>query len=137
MGSKIASIIGILALMVASSILTWYVIKTKPSIAGIQTNNSGEQQAVADGIISKVGRLMMLPSDETPTVASVTDATKVNTQPFFASAQNGDDILIYQKAQKIILYRPSTNIIINVGSITYNQTPAATPSATPSSKPGK
>jgi hypothetical protein len=75
----------------------------------------------------KVGKLIELPS-ETPTVATVSDINKLKDQPFFARAQNGDKVLIYQNANKAILYRPSTNKIVEVAY--YNPAKASvTPTA--------
>jgi len=74
----------------------------------------------------KVGKLIVLPADETPTIATVEDKTKLSDQAFFASAENGDKLLIYTKAQKAIIYRPSTNQIINVGPLSIEQDASAT-----------
>jgi hypothetical protein len=68
-------------------------------------------------LITKIGALTDLPKNETPTVATVTDITKLQDQPFFANAQNGDKVLIYTKAKKAYLYRPSTNKIINIAPV--------------------
>lgn len=68
----------------------------------------------------KVGKLIALPADETPTIATVEDKTKLADQAFFSAAENGDKLLIYTKAQKAIVYRPSTNQIINVGPISID-----------------
>lgn len=79
-------------------------------------------------LIRQVSRLMELPTDEEPTVATVADAAQLSaTQPFFAKAKNGFRVLIYPRARLAILYDPQTNKIINVGTISIgNET--ATPS---------
>ena len=68
---------------------------------------------------------MTLPTGESPNVATIIDKDKLKDQAFFNNAENGDKVLIYTKAQKAIIYRPSTNKIINVGPITLNQVPVA------------
>lgn len=68
-------------------------------------------------LTEKVGELIELPADETPTIATVIDKERLNDQPFFARAENQDRVLIYTQARKAILYRPSTNKIIEVAPI--------------------
>ncbi len=80
------------------------------------------QQAKAEeeikSTVNKVSQILLLPKDETPQVAAINDAESLaKTQAFFANAKNGDQILIYLKEQKAIIYRPSENIVINVGPI--------------------
>jgi hypothetical protein len=67
--------------------------------------------------VIRVGRLMILPTGETPSFGTVTDATKLKKETFFAYSQTGDQVLIYQKAKLSILYRPSINKIVNVGPL--------------------
>ena len=74
-----------------------------------------------DFLVERVGKLIDLPKDETPTTATILDKEKMKDQPFFNNAQNGDKILIYTKAQKAIVYRVKDNKIINVGPISLNQ----------------
>jgi hypothetical protein len=97
-------------------------------------------QAEVDATVAKVGVLIALPTDEKPTVATVTDASKVKDQQFFRNAKNNDIVLIYTKAQKAILYDPKENKIIEVGAVNINNQPVQSsatpiPSPTPSSKP--
>jgi hypothetical protein len=67
------------------------------------------------GIINRVGRHIILPSD-TPKVIPVTDVVKLKKeQPFFASAQEGDKLLVYK--QKVILYSPTIDKIVEVATI--------------------
>ncbi len=79
-------------------------------------------------VVDKVGKLIALPSDETPSLATVQDKTKLKDQPFFKNAVNGDKLLLYIKARKAILYRESSNKIIEVApiNITKNQQQAGT-----------
>jgi hypothetical protein len=67
-------------------------------------------------LIAQVGKLIELPKEE-PTVASISDKEKLKNQPFFQNASNGDKVLIFTKAKKAILYRPSINKIIEVSQI--------------------
>ncbi len=79
-------------------------------------------QAGMKHAVAAVGRLMLLPTDETPTYGTVADKTKLSTQTFFKQAENGDEVLIYEKAQLTILYRPSINKIVNVGPVVSGKT---------------
>lgn len=68
-------------------------------------------------ILNKVGKILILPKDETPMIATVTDLSKLKGQSFFANAKVGDKVLIYNKYEKAILYNPATNKIIEVAPI--------------------
>lgn len=70
-----------------------------------------------DKTIASVGKLMVLPADETPTMATVSDPAKLKDQPFFVNAKSGDKVLIYSNARKAILYSPSQNKIIEVAPV--------------------
>lgn len=99
-----------------------------------QNNPQALVQKQSQAIIDKVGALMELPANETPTVAAVSDAAAARTQSnFFANAQNGDKVLMYVKAGQAILYRPSTNKVILVAPLTFSNQAAtgATTKTTP------
>lgn len=93
--------------------------------------------------VDKVSKLMLLPSIETelPQVAVINDAASLaKTQAFFADVKDGDQVLIYLKAQKAIIYRSSENKIVNVGPViadnsgsagTSGNSSASTPKSTP------
>ena len=63
-----------------------------------------------------VARHYVLPADEEPALATVTDTTKLQT-PFLKQSQNGDKLLVYQKAARAIIYRPSIDRIIDIGPV--------------------
>lgn len=68
-------------------------------------------------IVAEVGKLIDLPTGEDPTIATVTDITKLKDQPFFAKAKNGDKVLIYTNAKKAILYDPVLKKVLDVAPI--------------------
>lgn len=92
-----------------------------------QTNKANEMKA-------KVSKLISVPNDETPTLATVTDKTKLKDQPFFKDAENGDAILIFPQAKKAIIYRESSNKLINVGPIAITSDAAAKAGTTSTEK---
>lgn len=101
--------------------------------------DAAKQQALAEkevkDVVTRVGSLMILPSNETPQVATIEDAESLaKTQAFFANSTNGDQILIYLKDQKAIIYRPSENIIVNVGPIITDNSGTTTPKSSNSSQ---
>jgi hypothetical protein len=79
--------------------------------------NVAIERETAD-LTQKIGKFMELPAGEQPTLATVTDRAKLKGQNFFESAQNGDKLLVYPKAKKAILFRPSTGKIIEVTHLT-------------------
>lgn len=87
------------------------------------SNPSLSSANAAQVLISKIGQLMELPSNEVPQIATITDITKLDNQPFFKNAQNGDKVLIYTKDQEAIIYDPSINKIVTVGPISIRQQP--------------
>ncbi len=108
-------------------------VKAKPEILGLSKNTDEVSQEEVEELVEEVGKLIELP-DEVPTVATVTDIESINKeeQAFFANAQNGDKVLIYTNAKKAILYRPSENIIIEVGNVNLQaDQPTPEPTAEP------
>ena len=71
-------------------------------------------------LVDKVSALYLLPEGEDPTVATVSDPSVLKNQSFFTLAEKGDKVLIYNKAGKAILYRPSIDKIIETAPIKNN-----------------
>lgn len=70
----------------------------------------------ANEVIAKVGQLMILSTEEKPTVATIQDAVALaKDQPFFRDANNGDKVLLYR--DKAIIYNPTEDMIVNVGPV--------------------
>lgn len=71
-------------------------------------------------IIQLVGTHFKLPEDEQPTVAKIKDKSKLSDQQFFARAQDGDYLLLYNQYKIAFIYRESINRLINVGPISLD-----------------
>ena len=107
----------IISLIVGATV---FVIRQKPEVLGLSKTQSESLEEV-NTLLEEVGKLMTLPTDEKPTIATVSDAEKVKTQSFFKLAQNGDKVLIFANTKKAILYRPSEKKIVEVGTVNLNQ----------------
>ncbi len=110
-------LIVIVVIAMALAGLTYYFYN---QVQNIKKNPNIVSQAEVEHIVSRVGQLIDLPKEETPTLYTVQDKEKLKDQLFFANAQNGDKILVYIKAKKAIVYRPKDNKLINVGPITID-----------------
>ena len=83
----------------------------------------------------KIALLIEVPADEDPIIDKVVDVEKAKKQsPFFAHAREGDRLFRYQKAKKAILYRPSSNKIIEVAPLS-GETAAPPPAVTAPTNP--
>ena len=100
--------------ILVGSTATYFIVRARTS----KHNAVLAAQQEVSSIVDKVGSLMVLPQSEVPTIATVSDITKLKDQPFFTNAQNGDKVLMYSGAKKAILYRPSNNKIIEVAPLT-------------------
>lgn len=66
-------------------------------------------------MIEYISEFIELPQEQ-PTIAVVSEREKLN-QPFFENAQNGDQVLVFEQAGKVLLYRPTTKKIINFANV--------------------
>ncbi len=71
-------------------------------------------------LLERVGALVVLPSDEEPTIATVTDLTELQKQEFFYRAKVGDKVIVYPEAGKAILYSPTENKIVEMAPLNKN-----------------
>lgn len=107
--------LGLGGLLLVASIVAFVVMYFQ--YRNLKNDPNAEKNAETKQLVAQVSKFYDLPTDETPTVATVSDKSKVVDQPFFAKAENGDKILIYRKNKLVILFRPSQNKIINSGPV--------------------
>jgi hypothetical protein len=87
----------------------------------IKDNPDASIQEENKSLLSKVYKIMDLPQDETPTIATVSDKDKLKDQDFFKNSENGDKILIFSNSKIAIMYRPSANKIMKVAPLVSDQ----------------
>jgi hypothetical protein len=115
----IIALVGLLIISLGA--FTWAFVNYKNAQKTIaRLSDPTAQQAVAEEevqkYVEKVGKLMVLSSEEKPLLATVQDAENLKKeQAFFKDAQNGDIVLIYQ--DKAILYSETQDKIVNVGPV--------------------
>lgn len=97
-------------------------------------------------LVKAVADLTDLPKDEVPTLATITNKNKLDNQPFFQRAENGDKILIYRSVSRAFLYRPSTRKLVDITTINIEtekptsipqESASLIPPTTPSSQPAE
>lgn len=89
----------------------WWFYQQNKQVAHIGTAPS----EVSD-LVQRLDAEVELPT-ESPTLAEVTDVSQLSNQHFFDHAENGDKVLIYLQAGRAVLFRPSSNKIIEVGPV--------------------
>lgn len=134
-GKKLSlkAVIGIVLLTFFAGTLAYLYTNSKLPANLFGGNTTLNNSTEIEDLITTVSKLVELPQNETPTIATISDKDKLRANPFFARAQNGDQILIYAAAGRAYLYRPSTNKIVDIAPITVQgqQAPAAQSEADP------
>jgi hypothetical protein len=108
----------VLAILAIIGLVYGYLHTKSQLEAARQPQAQGQSQTTQ--LQDKVAKLVELPTGESPTIATINDIAKLKGQAFFADAKNGDKVLIYTKAGKAILYRPSTNKVIEYSTVNLN-----------------
>lgn len=122
-------ILGGILLLISVATAGWYYYQYK-KLADAPAKAAQEAEVEIKTIVGSIEKGMLLPPNETPTLATVTDKDKLASQPFFAQSQNGDKVLLYTQAGKAILYRPSIQKVVDITTIRTNT--ESTDSAKPS-----
>ena len=102
--------LALLAVIVVGALIYGY-IDAKSDVKRL-SNPAEASKLEKTELVVKTSQLIELPKNEEPTIATVKDVSKLQSQTFFKNAQNGDKVLIYTQAKRAILYRPSTDKVI-------------------------
>lgn len=113
---RLAIVVLIAALAVGLAVFAYKYDQANKEAKRLSDPKAAAEKQVTD-LITDVSKLVELPTGETPTIATVTDKTKLNSQAFFKNARNGDKVLIYTQAKRAVLYRPSSKKVIEVAPL--------------------
>lgn len=105
----------ILAVLIALGIFAYSALQ----YLSIQEDAEARKVQEAEKVAVVVGKLIALPEGETPLLITVDDATIYRNEPIFARVKEGDQILVYTVAGKIVIYRPEKNIIVDAMSLDF------------------
>lgn len=121
-GRKIIWILAVVVPTLAASVMaSFFYFKWQQASSSTPddiTETQEESQEEIDKIVEKVGRLILLPEGETPTLVTIDDKDSITENlVFFRDAENGDKVLVYRQAKLAFLYRPSADKLINASSV--------------------
>jgi len=122
-GRSLAFYLWLLALIILFIAFVWAYVnyyQTKNKLEKLSTPTGQQELAKQeiDAVVAKVKKLIVLPENEQPTIATITDAKSIaKEQPFYQNAHNGDKVLIYVQAKKAIIYDAANDILVNVGPV--------------------
>ncbi len=111
--NRYLSILTLSLTVVLACVLIFWLFQTRGRKKGADDVN---------GIKQQISKHYLLPSDEEPALATVTDKAKISSD-FLKKADNGDKVLIYQTNKIAIIYRPSIDRIISVGPVSIDTAP--------------
>lgn len=128
----IAALILLSILAVAGFIWSFYNYQLAQDKIAVLTKQAVTTEMTPEevaALLAKVGKHIILPGDEAPVIASVLDAEALaSDQEFFVGSQNGDKVIVYSK--RAIIYRPDSDILVNVGPVYPENKDSATAAAT-------
>jgi hypothetical protein len=114
----------LLVILLLSSSYLWF------QLSDIKNDPLKAAKAETAEIINLVGKIIVLPKDESPKIATLTedDLSKIKSQSFFINAKVGDKVLVYTIARKVILYSPNLNKIVEVANLNSDNSSLLQPS---------
>lgn len=75
---------------------------------------TAENKKNADAqLIEKIGQVVQLPN-ETPMAVSVADKEKLSNKQLASKVENGDVMLIFAKAKRLVVYRPTAAKVVDM-----------------------
>jgi len=119
--NTIVTLISVIIFVILIGLIAVFYLKNKTLQSQLNQTSAEVEKNEVQNIIAEVSSLMILPQNERPTVATISDVDQLKGQSFFANAKNGDKVLIYRESKKAILYDPNVKKIVEVAPLTDSQ----------------
>lgn len=103
----------ILLVFIIGGVAVYYYIQAQ----NLKNDPQAQTAEDVERLVLEVGKLIVLPQDETPTIATVSDPERLKDQEFFAKAKAGDKVLLYSNAKRAYLYDPVNKKLLDVAPI--------------------
>jgi hypothetical protein len=113
---------------------------TKAELEQIKKSTTQGGEELAKQVLERVGKLIVLPTEPAPTVATIVDIERLReANEFYSVADNGDHLIITDK--RAILFDPDRGVILDVVPVVIDETatspsPGGSPGASPVGSPG-
>lgn len=86
-----------------------------------------EARKEAERVVKELSKIMVVPDDPAPVLATVSDRDQLQDQPFFRQAENGDQVVIFPSSMRAVLYRPSEKRVVDMAPLTTDASASAQP----------
>lgn len=108
----------LVALAAGSFVLYGKYQATQQQVEKLSTVQGQQElnQTQVNQLLGEMRAIILLPKDEDPVVATISDMNLLKDKDFYKDAQNGDRVVVFANAKKAYIYRPSNKMIINVGA---------------------
>lgn len=74
-------------------------------------------------LLGEMRQIIIMPTNEDPVVATITDINQLKDKDFYKDANNGDRVVVFANAKKAYIYSPERKLIVNVGAFQIEEKP--------------
>lgn len=105
------------AVIFVATVSVGFALYLNNQVTSLKNDPAKAAQEEIKKYVADISRSVVLPQNETPTLATISDPEKLKDQAFFKKAKKGDKVLIYKNAKKIILYDPEAKKVVEIAPI--------------------
>lgn len=106
--------------LIGTGFLYYQYQKTAKELKKVKSQTTTQDAVKPDEVkklVAEVAKVARLPENETPSIATITDASKLKDQTFFKDAKNGDILLVYNNSGKAVLYDPKEKKVVDITTL--------------------